>query len=154
MLTIHISGYEDNCIQNVTGYFNRKKKKEWFNNPNVKRVIKNIDNTLAIKDEYLESPVFGGMSPERLSTGCKAVILLEVLQEPNVYATKCGNNCVPDILEIAKRKDITITLHHPMDFPEEGFEAYIVETDKWIHSGKEFILEYYKVNGQLGGLQM
>lgn len=40
MLTIHISGYEDNCIQNVTGYFNRKKKKEWFNNPNVKRIIK------------------------------------------------------------------------------------------------------------------
>lgn len=145
MLKIHVTGYEPDCITQVTSYFNLFKKKEWFRNPVVKRVIKNIDNTIAVKDEYLESPVFGGMAPERLSTGCKAVILMEVLENPNIYATKCGDNCVPDILEIASRKDITITLHHCMKFPEK-FNAYIIETDKNITSRREFVHEYYKIN--------
>ena len=80
--------------------------------------------------------------------------MLQYETENYIFNYNENSKAKRDILEIAKRKDITITLHHPMDFPEEGFEAYIVETDKWVHSGKEFILEYYKVNGQLGGLQM
>lgn len=146
MLNIYVGEFMDNCIINVTSYFNRNKKKDWFNLPVVKRIIKDIDNTIAIKDEYLESPVFGGMSPQGLSTGCKAVILMEVLDNVNIYATKCGNNCVNDILEIASRKDVTITLHHPMEFPKDGFTAKIMETNVIIHTWKEFIDEYYKVN--------
>ena len=72
------------CIVQVTSYFNLFKKKEWFNRESVKRIIYNIDKTVAVKDEYLESPVFGGMAPERLSTGCKAVILMEVLDQANI----------------------------------------------------------------------
>ena len=68
------NGFKEDCIKNVNGYFNLNKKKEWFNREDVKRIIKGIDNTIAVKDEYLESPIFGGMSPERLSCGCKAVI--------------------------------------------------------------------------------
>ena len=149
MLYIHVGGFELGCIKNVTGYFNLNKKKEWFNRPSVKRIIKRIDKTVAVKDEYLESPVFGGMSPEKLSCGCKAVILLEVLEgNPNVYATKCGDNCVEDILEIAKSKDITITLHHLMMFPEQ-FEAVIVETGRHIRSRKEFLDEWLKITREL-----
>ena len=84
------------------------------------------------------------MSPERLSTGCKAVILMEVLEEPNIYATRCGDNCVEDILEIASRKDVIVTLHHYMKFPSEGFEALILNSGKVIHSMEEFVYEYYK----------
>ena len=148
MLRIHIKGFEEDCIRNVTGYFNFNKKKEWFNQPKVKEIIKNIDDTVAVKDEYLESPIFGGISPERLSCGCKAVILMEVLEGVNVYATKCGDNCVPDIIEIASRKDLTITLHHPMRFPDD-FNAYIIDTSKYVHSRKEFIDEYYRIKNKL-----
>lgn len=148
MLRIHIKGFEEDCIRNVTGYFNFNKKKEWFNQPRVKEIIKNIDDTVAVKDEYLESPIFGGISPERLSCGCKAVILIEVLEGVNVYATKCGDNCVPDIIEIASRKDLTITLHHPMRFPDD-FNAYIIDTSKYVHSRKEFIDEYYRIKNKL-----
>lgn len=148
MLRIHIKGFEEDCIRNVTGYFNFNKKKEWFNQPRVKEIIKNIDDTVAVKDEYLESSIFGGISPERLSCGCKAVILMEVLEGVNVYATKCGDNCVPDIIEIASRKDLTITLHHPMRFPDD-FNAYIIDTSKYVHSRKEFIDEYYRIKNKL-----
>lgn len=147
MLYIHVKGFPSNCIKNVNGKFNLFKKKDWFNNEHIREYIKDIDNTIVIKDEYLESPVFGGMSPERLSTGCKAVILMEVLQNSNVYATHCGDNCVNSILDIASRKDINITLHHPMSFPDDGFEAYMVDTGRIVRNGGEFINEFYKIVG-------
>ena len=50
----------------------------------------------------------GGMSPEKLSNGCKALIL--------------------------------------MKFPDK-FDAIMMDTGKEIHSRKEFILEFYKING-------
>jgi len=81
-----------------------------------------------------------------LSTGCKAVILMESLDNVNIYATKCGDNCVPDILEIASRKDVIITLHHPMKFPKDGFVAKMIETGNIIHTQKEFVHEYYKIS--------
>lgn len=143
MLYIHIRGWEEKCVRQIDSFFNRHKREEWFGNPVVQRIIKDIDNTEVVQGEVLKSPVFGIMSPDRLSTGCKATILLETMPGINVYATRCGDNCVPDILEIASRKDITITLHHCMRFPDE-FEAHILETGNTIHSFDEFVDEYYR----------
>lgn len=111
----------------------------------VQRIIKNIDKTEVVQGEVLKSPVFGIKAPDRLSTGCKATILLETMPGINVYATRCGDNCVPDILEIASRKDITITLHHCMRFPEDqDINAYIFETGNTVHTFDEFVNEYYR----------
>ena len=79
MLNILFGDFTEDCIRNVTGYFNTMKQKAWFNDPFVKSIIKEVDSSDAIKDEYIESPVFGAMSPDRLSCGCKAVILLRLL---------------------------------------------------------------------------
>ena len=66
MLKVWVKGFRDDCIKAPGLYFNRVKKKEWFNRSDIKQIIKEIDNTIAVKDEYLESPVYGGMSPEIL----------------------------------------------------------------------------------------
>lgn len=146
MLKINVGfDFKEDCITTIDGYFFQYKKKDWFNTEIVKKIIKGIDNTIAVKDEYLESPVFGGMSPERLSTGCKAVILM-AMTDAHIYATRCGDNCVPYILEVAKIKDVEITLHHCMRFPEDGWEALIIETGKIVRSRKEFVHEYYKIS--------
>lgn len=143
MLKIHIcEDFPDDCITSVDGYFRRHKKKEWFNRQDVKDMIWGIDKTKAVRDEYLESPVYGAIAPERLSTGCKATILLAVLDDPHVYGTRCGDNCIPYILKIAENKDITITLHHCMQFPDK-LNAYIIESDTYIGSMEDFIDEYY-----------
>jgi hypothetical protein len=128
----------------------QKKKKDWFNRESVKKIIKDIDKSDVIKDECIESPVLGCISPQALSEGCKAVILLEILDSPHIYGTRCGDNCVLDILDIASRKDITLTLtlHYEMGFPDK-FEAYLVESDKYIHSWKDYIYEYYKFTGEI-----
>jgi hypothetical protein len=140
MLYIHFNAPDD-TIFDVNYFFNSRKNKDWFNRQDVKDIIKNIDNTIAVKDEYMESPVFGGMSPDRLSGGCKAVILM-LIQDRPIYATKCGNNCVNDILKIAETKDLHICLHNCMLFPKE-FNAFIVDTGKMVHSRKEYMHEYY-----------
>lgn len=146
MLKINVGfDFKPDCVTDINMEFRLQKQKEWFNTDIVKKIIKGIDNTIAVKDEYLESPIFGGMSPERLSTGCKAVILM-AMTNAHIYATRCGNNCVPYILEVAKTKDVEITLHHCMDFPEDGWEALIIETGKVVKSEKEFIDEYYKIS--------
>ena len=55
MLYIKIGRPKGDCIIDVTHYFNYKKKKEWFADSFVKKVIKEIDNCEAIKDEYIET---------------------------------------------------------------------------------------------------
>lgn len=133
----------DNLIKSVNSYFNTHKTRDWFNDSLVRKIIKDIDNTIAVKDEYMESPVFGGMAPERLSGGCKAVILMYVQDNP-VYATKCGDNCSKSILDVARTKDITIYLKHCLKGWGTDFEATFVETGKVVHSEAEFVLEFYK----------
>ena len=133
----------DNLLKSVNGFFNSHKKRDWFNDDLVKKIIKDIDNTIAVKDEYLESPVFGGMAPERLSGGCKAVILMYVQDRP-VYGTKCRDNCFKSILDVAKVKDITIYLKHCLTGWGDNFEITFVETGKVVTTKKDFVLEYYK----------
>lgn len=148
MLYIQCKGeIPKDCIINVNSYFNRSKKKDWFNRQDVKDVILGIDNSIAVKDEYIESPVFGGMAPERLSGGCKAVILMLVTDKP-IYATKCGDNCIPYIVDIANKKDVHITLHHCMDFPMD-LKAIMTDTGEEV-DGWSFVDAYYRIRHNRG----
>lgn len=85
MLKVWINGFRDNCIKNPKFYFDMNKEREWFNREDVRAIIKGIDNSIVIGDEAIQSPVFGGISVERLSHGCKATILDCVLDDCNIY---------------------------------------------------------------------
>ena len=50
-----------------------------------------------------------------------------------------GDNCAKWILKIAQSKDLTINLHHIMDFGDGKFEAKILNTGNMIHNMSEFI---------------
>lgn len=70
MLTIYSAQkFRDDCLVEVKDYFDLERRhwNEWLNQEKVKEIIKDIDNTIAVKDSYLESPVFDAMSPDRLS---------------------------------------------------------------------------------------
>lgn len=148
MLKIWVKGFQDDCIKNPNSYFNNNKEKDWFNRADVRGIIKTIDNSIVVKDEYIESPVFGGMSPDRLSQGCKALILLCINPLCNVYASRCGDNCAPIILELSKKTDVVITLHHIMHFPD-CMEAMMLDSGKIVRSREEFVLEYGRIEGYI-----
>lgn len=141
MLNIWFDGFKHKCVTNPSKYFDIHKDKDWFNNDYVRRIIKDIDGVIAVKDEYMEEPIFGAMSPERLSSGCKALILLYIHPELNIYASRMGDNCAKYLIDMSKEKDITVTLHHAMVFPHD-FDAVILDTGKEVHTRKEYMHEY------------
>lgn len=141
MLKIWLGNFQKGCIKNPDRYFNLHKEKEWFDRQDVRDIIKNIDDVDVVDGEYLHSKVFGGMSPERLSSGCKSLILLTVNPQCNVYASRCGDNCAGYILDLAEKNDVIITLHHGMLFPRD-FEGVILDNGKKINSRKDFANAY------------
>jgi hypothetical protein len=80
MLKIRFGELDESVIYNVTGFFDARKKPQWFDRPMVRKVIKGIDNSDVIEGEMIKSPVLGAIPPQLLSEGCKAVILMDVLE--------------------------------------------------------------------------
>ena len=70
----------------------------------------------------------------------KTLILMAFDETQKVFnASACGDNCAKWILEIGKRKDLTINLRHIMNFGKEDFEIKILNTGKMVHNMKQFI---------------
>lgn len=82
----------------------------------------------------------GQVPPERLSGGVKTLLL--ILNEPDKIfnASTCRDNCAKWILEIGKRKDVTINLRHMMGFGKDTeFEITIQNGGEIAHSMKELL---------------
>lgn len=148
MLNVWLKGFREDCIVDPVPYFNVMKKKDWFNREDVKRIIWEIDKTVAVKDEYLESPVYGAIAPERLSSGCKCLILLYLNPKCNVYATRMGDNCLPLLLELAEKEDVVVTFHHIPRFPNSNVEVKFLDSGYVANSRREFLFEYGRITGR------
>ncbi len=104
-----------NRVAYVSDYFDAQYEVSWLQSDMAKRIIKTIDDSEYVSGEFIQSPVLGGISPRDLSTGCKALLI--ILNEPDtiVSGDRMGDNCYPLLLEIAKNRDVTITLCHYVD---------------------------------------
>ena len=55
-------------------------------------------------------------------------------------ATSCGGNCAKWLLEIGKRKDVTINLKYLMKFDNlEPFDIFIENENKIVNNEKDYI---------------
>lgn len=91
---------------------------EWLEDQFVVDMIRDVDKSEVISPYCIKSPVFGQISPDYLSGGVKALILMCYTDFP-INASKCGDNCCKWILKIAEKKDLTIHLEHLMKFRED-----------------------------------
>ena len=101
-------------------------------------MIRDIDDSEVLSGECINSPVLGQIPPERLSGGVKTLLLM--LNESDIIfnASTCVDNCAKWILEIGKKKDLTINLRHMMGFGKDTvFE--IKNGGEIVHSMKELI---------------
>ncbi len=124
-------------------YFDHVYEDSWFEDPFVKKIIKDIDNTDATSAYQMTNPVWGALNYTMLSTGCKNVILA-YKTDNIIYATKMGDNCSPLLLSIANMKDVTIILHHVLHFPCD-FSALFLNSNKMIHTLKEYTFEVVRL---------
>lgn len=129
-------------ISYVSDYFDAQYEQSWFQSPLAKEIIRDIDQSEYISGEYIESPLLGGMPPTGLSTGCKSLLLLLNEDGAIVSGERMGDNCFKWVLEIAKVKDITITLNHGIEF-EEPFEVLSMNTGRVLTNNLELFEEIY-----------
>ena len=116
----------------VDNYFNLNYDDAWLADPFVQEMILDVDGSRVINNEVINSPVLGMISPTELSGGVKALILM-LKENRVVWATACGDNCAKWIIEISKKKDITICLSHIMEFPFD-FSAICIDNDAVINT--------------------
>lgn len=126
-------------ISNVSVYFDNEFENDWFEDDFVKKIISTVDNTEVLSGLCLHNETLGDIPPQYLSSGCKGLILL-YKEDIKINGDRLGDNCLELLLEIAKVKDVEISLSHLAKFPRD-FEAYIINYGI-VRSYKEFFDAY------------
>ncbi|MCI8732690.1 MAG: DUF4869 domain-containing protein [Lachnospiraceae bacterium] len=140
MLNIYF-GEMSKAIYNTSVYFNNTYKDSWITEPLTKDIIKAVDNSDVIDEKTILSPIFGNMSPKKLSGGVKTLLLISFDRKNVFNASTCGDNCAEWILKIAKDRKVVINLHHLMDFGPEPFKAKILNTNKIVKNMTDLVYE-------------
>lgn len=139
MLSIYLGQMEE-AIYYPPAYFNNTYDDEWITDPLTVEMIKDVDKSEVIGPHLIESPVLGPISVKEISGGVKTLILMAFDDSGRIFnASACGNNCAKWILEIGKRKNLTINLRHIMNFGKEPFEIKILNNGEMVHDLDRFI---------------
>ncbi|MBQ9606755.1 MAG: DUF4869 domain-containing protein [Lachnospiraceae bacterium] len=139
MLNIYF-GSTENEIFNPSVYFDNRHEPEWLINALSKEMIHDIDKSEVVGPNLIQSPVLGPISPERLSGGVKALMLMAFDESEKIFnASACGDNCAKWILKIAESKELTVTLHNIMSFKDLPFKAKILNNGKMLDSYNDYI---------------
>lgn len=143
MLSIYFGNMEE-AIYDPSMYFRNQYEEKWITDKISKKIIQKIDNSKVIDKKVIESPVLGSITPNDLSGGAKTLILI-AHDEKNIFnATTCGENCAELLLELAKKRDITINLRYIMDFGEGKFEIKVKNSGKIVKNMNELLAEATK----------
>lgn len=135
MLYITFKKTEDVLIY-ISNYFDVNYDEEWFQDSFVKDMMQDVCGATVLPCGVIDIKDYGKVAPTQLSAGVKALILM-LKTDRVVYATACVDNCAKWIIEIAKKKDVTICLQHYMEF-EEDFVAVCLDNNKEIHSVDDY----------------
>lgn len=120
----------------INNYFDVNYDEEWFQDSFVKNMMQDVCGATVLPGGVIDIKDYGKVAPTQLSVGVKALLLM-LKTDRIVYATVCGYNCAKWIIEIAKRKNVTICLRHYMEF-EEDFVAVCLDNNKEIHSVDDY----------------
>lgn len=110
--------YEGKYILSAGKIFDLHMKREWFDDPVVKQMIRDIDNTEHIRGSLFESPVLGDISAKELSGGVKGLILVyKCFAIPRVFASYIwGDNCCEWLRKLSFMVDFSFYFAHPIAF--------------------------------------
>ena len=124
MLRVYFGSCE-NEIYNTEMFYENQYDKNWVMDEFAQRVIKDIDDSEVIGPDVIRNDIFGTFGSNELSAGVKTLLLIRNMPGRIFNISNCGDNCARYILELAKERDIKVTLHHVMDFGE-AFELKVI----------------------------
>ncbi len=142
-----VFGEIENSVYHPPTYFDNRYEDEWITDPLSVAMIKDIDQSEVIGTHLIQSPVLGPISIKEISGGVKTLILMAFDKSGKIFnASSCGDNCAKWIVELGKIKDLTINLHHVMDFRSVPvFEAMMLNTGVLVHGHGEYLEEALKI---------
>ena len=113
-------------------------KKEWSTGKWTNYISTKVDKTPLIKDYCFESPIFGQIAPESLSTGAIALIIMA--HEPNTIMPMSwlGDNCIPVLADMCKELDCTASFGDRWCNMSVFDKIHILDTNDTIN-GKDFM---------------
>ena len=129
------------AIYNTNVYFNNTYKDGWIVKPLSREIIKAVDRSDVIDERTIFSPVFGNISPKKLSGGVKTLLLIAYDHSKIFNASTCGDNCAQWILKIAEGKKVVINLRHLMDFGKGEFKIKVLNTDRIVKNMGDLVAE-------------
>lgn len=143
MLTIHFGEMEN--VNYGPSWFKYNYEPEWLEDTLVQEMILDVDKSKYIGGLVIESPVFGPISPDRLSGGVQTLIMIYKRPDLVFDATSCGGNCAKWLLKIGSVQDVTVNLQYLMHFESlEPFEIYLDNEGRLLRTAKEYVLAAVK----------
>lgn len=109
-------------------------------------MIKDVDGCEVLSPNCIESPILGQITPDLLSGGVKALILL-LKTDYEIDLLVCGENCAKWVVEISKLKDITVSMSS-YDLFVDDFEMeaiclnngnIILNSDDWWQNSVKYL---------------
>lgn len=150
MLRIYFGPMPD-AIYNTAVFFKNSYREDWLEDDFAKRMIRDVDKSTVVSGRLIESKALGPIPPTSLSGGVKTLLLIHNIPDKVFNASTCGDNCAKWLLRMAKKKDVTINLHHVMDFGKGSFEIEILNGGETVRSMKELVLvagDYLATSGR------
>ena len=138
MLKVLFGEMED-VVYNTSVFFKYNYQPEWLEDPDVQRMILDVDSSHVLGNGAIDSPVMGIIAPVALSGGVKTLILIDKVPDKVFNASNCGDNCAAWLLRIGKKKDVTANLRHIMDFGDAPFELEVINTGEIIRSMDDLV---------------
>ena len=127
------------AIFNTSVYFKNSYEDSWITDREARRMIYDIDGSTVLDSAVIDSPVLGKIAPTALSGGVKTLILMKNEPDKVFNASTCGDNCAKWILKMADETDLTVNLHHIMDFGSDEFTLKVLNTGQVVHNMKELV---------------
>ena len=126
----------EDIIRTIDGYFDHNYEDAWLEDPFVKQMVKDIDNTTVLSPTAAESPIFGVMPITQLSGGVKALILM-LKTDLVIWTPACGDNCTDYMIKIGTMRDCVLYVGHYLGFSHD-FTALCLDTNEVTHTVKDF----------------
>lgn len=140
-------------------YFDVHYKLEWFDDPLVIEMIKDIDGTDVLNKTTMVHPIFGDIPVIKLSGSVKTLILLHMVGDRFIFdVSSCGDNCSPWLLKIAENAgEFTVHCGHMLRIPFDDrtrvrllnediivsdYKTYIYAVIRYITADKNFLWDY------------
>ena len=127
------------AVYNTAAYFKYDYEDDWITDPFVKKMVKDVDQSIVLDSGVIDSPVSGKIPPTALSGGVKTLISVKFEKDKIFNASTCGDNCAKWLLRIAENEDRTVNLHHLMNFGKEPFTVRILNTNQIVHAMDQLV---------------